>query len=163
MERLESEDLRMHAEGWRAQRSAAVRISVLSLAALLLVSCGSSGGGGTGGTSGGAACARLKPAQYLANARIAFFGTMLPGQSVKMDGSNVLVSPARVRVARYLKGRGPDIVTVTTAVTRAGSTNVVNGDGIEAQSGQKWQIYTSSNHVPFETSICAGTKQLASR
>ena len=154
----------MHAEGWRAQRSAAVRISVLSLSALLLVSCGSSGGGGgTSGTSGGAACARLKPAQYLANARIAFSGTMLPGQSVKMDGIDVLVSPARVRVARYVKGRGPDIVTVTTAVTRSGSATVVNGEGIEAQSGQKWQIYTSSNHVPFETSICAGTKQLSSR
>ena len=116
---------------------------------------GSGAGGGTsgGGTSGGAAsCAYFTQPDYLAMARVVFVGTMLPGRTV----NGLLVSPARVRVTRYIKGSGPAVVTVQTAVSHSGSTG--DAEGITARSGQTWQIYTTSRHLPFETGVCSGSR-----
>jgi hypothetical protein len=80
---------------------------------------------------------------------------MLPGSTVNLGGQRVLLSPARLKVTRYLKGTGPAIVSVTTAVGRAGDT--LNAEGIEPQPGQQWKIYTPSRHMPYQTSICDGS------
>src|SRR5215469_9315414 len=106
-------------------------------------------------TGHGAACASLSPAKQLADAQIAFLGTMLLGPTVKLGGQQILLSPARVRVTRYLKGTGPAIVSVITVASHAGDT--ANAEGIEPQPGQRWTIYTSSSHMPYQTSICDGS------
>jgi hypothetical protein len=124
-----------------------------------LSACGSSSNAGV--TSGnGASCANRSAAAYLASARIAFIGIMLPGPAASTGQGNVLVSPARVRVTRYLKGGGPHIVTVVTAITRNGSMTSVNEDGIQALPGQSWRIYGTTQHMPYMTSICAGSTRL---
>jgi hypothetical protein len=89
---------------------------------------------------------------------VVFTGTMLPGPTADLGRHRVLVSPARVLVTRYLKGHGPKIVTVATAVARAGdSGTVVSEDGIQPRAGQHWTIYSSSPRVPYDTSICGGS------
>jgi hypothetical protein len=59
---------------------------------------------GSGGS--GTACAKVSAARYLTQARVAFIGTMMAGDGVRGD-RQLLLSPAKVRVSRYLKGRGP--------------------------------------------------------
>jgi hypothetical protein len=116
----------------------------------------SSEGSGTGTSAG--SCATATSSEYFAAARMVFTGTMLPGPTADLSGHRVLVSPARVRVARYLKGHGPKIVTVATAVAHDGdSSTIVSEDGIQPQAGQHWTIYTSSLRVPYDTSICGGS------
>ena len=109
------------------------------------------------GTSAGS-CAAATSSEYFAAARTVFTGTMLPGPTADLGGHRVLVSPARVRVTGYLKGHGPKIVTVVTAVARAGdSGTVVSEDGIQPWAGQHWTIYTSSPRAPYDTSTCGGS------
>jgi hypothetical protein len=98
-----------------------------------------------------ASCVGLSSAAQFAAARLVFVGRMLPGPATRFG---VLRSPARIRVDRYLKGHGPRIVKVDTAVTDA--TTIVE-DGISPRAGQRWKIYTSSRRQPFQTSICAGS------
>jgi hypothetical protein len=127
-------------------------IALPPVAVAAAVACGSSGGSGQAGS-----CAPAPPAGYLAAARIAFAGIMLPGPAVRSSHGSVLVSPARVRVTRYLKGGGPAVVTVTTGVTRTASGAASNAEGIEPRAGQRWTIYTASRQMPYETSDCNGT------
>jgi hypothetical protein len=105
-----------------------------------------------------ASCAALSPAALLAAARLVFVGEMLPGPTVLMGaGRKVLASPARMRVARYLKGHGPTTVTVETAVRIVPGGITGSGEGIEPLAGQRWKIYSNSRHQPFATSVCAGS------
>jgi hypothetical protein len=105
-----------------------------------------------------ASCAALSPAALLNAARLVFVGEMLPGPAVPVGaGRKVLASPARMRVARYLKGHGPTTVTVDTAVRIVPGGITGNGEGIEPRAGQLWKIYTNSRHQPFATSVCAGS------
>jgi hypothetical protein len=91
-------------------------------------------------------------------ARLVFIGTMLPGRTI--DGPDgLLVSPARVRVERYIKGSGPAVVTVETAVISTGNGEAA--EGIMAHPGQTWKIYTTSRHQPFLTSDCDGSHSTA--
>lgn len=115
-----------------------------------IISCGSSSQGSSSGS-----CASDTPARYFAGARVVLLGTMLPGRTADLGGHHVLVSPARVRVIRYLKGDGPRVVSVVTGVTAG---NAVIEDGIEPVAGQHWKIYTQSQRTPYQTSICQGTK-----
>lgn len=108
-------------------------------------------------TGSAASCAGLTRGQQLAAARLVFTGRFLAGPTVRVGGRDVLVSPARMRVLRYIKGRGPTLVRVTTAVTAQRS---IAEDGIEAQAGERWLIYTDSRHGPYETSMCAGSRRL---
>jgi len=64
-----------------------------------------------------ASCAAVSPAQQFAAARLVFIGVALPGPTAHYSKRPVLASPARMRVERYLKGHGPGIVRVATAVT----------------------------------------------
>jgi hypothetical protein len=109
-----------------------------------------------------ASCAGLRPAQELAAARLVFLGRMLPGPSAVVDGREVLGSPAKVRVMRYLKGAGPRTVTVSSAVTITGNGLTVAEDGIEPQVGEVWKLYTRSREQPYETSTCGGSIRLRS-
>jgi hypothetical protein len=115
---------------------------------------GSGGGTSGGGTGGAASCAYFTQPGYLAMARVVFVGTMLPGRTIN-GPHGLLVSPARVRVARYLKGTGPAVVTVETAVSPSGDG--MSGEGIMASPGQTWKVYSASGHPPFATGVCSGS------
>lgn len=106
-------------------------------------------------TGSGASCLPRTQSQYLAMARTVFEGYMLQGPAI--DGS--LASPAKLRVVRYLKGTGPQIVTVVTAATESGNNVLTSEDGIQPQAGQRWKIYTTTKSMPYQTSVCAGSSQ----
>jgi hypothetical protein len=73
-----------------------------------------------------ASCVGLTAAQQFAAARIVFDGVMLSGPTVGSGRRRVLSSPARVRVVRYLKGSGPGLVRVQTALRRVPNGVVSN-------------------------------------
>jgi hypothetical protein len=135
-------------------RRAAAALSLLT--ATTIAGCSSSGGAGTSAGS----CAAGSPSDYLTSAKIVFVGVMLPGPTVSMGQGDVLTSPARVRVVRYLKGDGPRVVTVVTGVTQAGNGAAVSEEGIQALAGQRWQIYATTRNMPYQTSICDGSTPL---
>lgn len=94
-------------------------------------------------------------AAYLDRARTVFLGTALPGPTANAGSAGaVLVSPAHFRVLSYLKGGGPRVVTVQTALTIRGNAVAAVEDGIEPQ---RWRIYTASLHMPYQTSACGGS------
>jgi len=142
-------------------RRLAAALSLLAAAALAatgLTACGSPGGTQS---SEGASCAAESPSVQFASAQIVFVGVMLPGPAVQMGQGDVLTSPARVRVERYLKGGGPPVVTVITGVTSNASGVTVAGEGIQATAGQRWKIYTTSSTMPYDTSVCGGSAPVA--
>jgi hypothetical protein len=106
-----------------------------------------------------ASCVGLSAQRQLAIARLLFVGRARPGPTAHVDGRNVLISPARFRVLRYIKGHGPANLRVYTAVPANG---VVSEDGIEPQAGESWRVYTSSKHGPYNTNICLGSRQVRS-
>jgi hypothetical protein len=110
-------------------------------------------------TAVAASCAAVSPAKQLAEARRVFVGVMLPGPATQRG---VLGSPARMRVERYLKGRGPRIVRVDTALRIEPGGITGGSEGIEPKAGQRWKIYTDSRHQPFATSICGGSRRVGS-
>lgn len=151
--------LRRQATAPRPTATCAVTLSVTL--AVLAAACtssthGSSEGSGNGSSAG--SCAARSASEYLAQARIAFIGTMLPGPTASLGVHHILVSPAHVRVIRYLKGGGPAVVTVATGISDSGDT--ANEDGIEPVAGQRWKIYISARQMPYQTSICDGTKPM---
>jgi hypothetical protein len=112
-------------------------------------------------TVSAASCAAVSPARQFADARLVFVGTMLPGPATVIDGRRVLVSPARLRVRRYLKGHGPKTVRVMTAVSLIGNNSTaVAEDGIEPRAGERWKIFATSRRQPFDTSICTGSARV---
>lgn len=139
----------------------------LLVAPVLISACGGSGGshrpsrqGGSGQIGSGASCASRSAGQELAAARVVFDGKMLTGQTVGVGSERFLASPARVLVTRYLKGKGPQVVEVQTAVRPRANGLVVNEDGIQPTAGQRWRIYSSGVRSPLATSICAGSRPL---
>ncbi|HKO26518.1 MAG TPA: hypothetical protein VJU80_03605 [Solirubrobacteraceae bacterium] len=106
-----------------------------------------------------ASCAAVSPAQQFAAARRVFVGVMLPGPATQ---GGVLGSPARMRVARYLKGHGPRTVRVDTALRIEPGGITGGSEGILPRAGERWKIYTDSRRQPFATSICGGSKRLVS-
>jgi hypothetical protein len=74
----------------------------------------------------------------------------------------MLLSPARFRVVRYLKGRGPRRVRVQTALRKVdGDTYMWTSVGIDPRAGERWRIYgfRAKNGV-VRTSSCAGSGRL---
>jgi hypothetical protein len=127
---------------------------------LVLAGCGTATTAPGQRTVSAASCAGFSPAAQFANARVVFVGTALAGPTVRTAGRDVLTTPARMRVARYLKGRGPRTVSVVTGVAGSGSRVSVTEDGIEPVAGQRWKVYSDSRRSPYDTSICAGSKPL---
>lgn len=105
-----------------------------------------------------ASCAAVSPAEKFNMARKVFVGVMLPGPTTQQG---VLGSPARMRVERYLKGHGPRIVRVDTALRIEPGGVTGNSEGIEPKAGERWKIYTQSRRQPFDTSICSGSTRVA--
>jgi hypothetical protein len=130
-------------------------------AAITIAASACAGSGGAVVSSGVVSCANRPASSYLASARVAFTGVMLPGPAVSTGQGSVLVSPARVRVTRYLKGSGPPIVTVVTAVILNDGGFSVSEDDIQPQAGQFWRIYAASQHMPYQIAACSGSVLLA--
>lgn len=147
-----------------ARRLTSVRRYLCLGATLFLTGCGSAQVVGTPVRDTGvtASCAGLSPAAQFATARLVFVGRVLPGPTADFGGRRVLVSPARMQVERYLKGRGPATVSVDTEVTIEPGGVTGTEDRIEPRVGERWEIYTSSRRQPFDTSICAGSGRVAS-
>jgi hypothetical protein len=102
----------------------------------------------------------LTVAQQFAAATVVFDGTALAGATV--PGANgILASPARLRVQHYLKGAGPAVVTVQTAIKSvAKRITIVSEDGIRPRAGERWRIYASTTTEPYGTSMCLGSRRL---
>ena len=130
-------------------RHLVVTTLMISVVAVMLTACASGGGPAGGGSrdgtvAGAGSCAAASPPVHFSHARIVFIGT-------------ALTSPGQFRVVRYLKGSGPAVVRVQTALASRGNATVFSEDGIEPRAGQQWKIYTSSLHTPYETSLCDGS------
>lgn len=146
---------------------AAASLSVLAALGIAGCATGSSGTPPTKQTSSrtidhatAASCAGLTAPQQFAAAKLVFDGEMLAG-AVAPTSSGILASPARVRVTRYLKGNGPAVVAVQTAIkTLDAGASLVTEDGIRPRAGERWRIYTSSASRPYATSICLGSRRL---
>jgi hypothetical protein len=146
------------------RRGRAANALLASVAAMVLAGCASAGQtSGSISQSGimagaGDSCAAASPPAYLGRARTVFTGTALPGPTTDAGSAGaVLVSPAHFRVLSYLKGSGPRVVTVQTAITIRGNAVAAVEDGIEPRAGQRWRIYTASLHMPYQTSACGGS------
>lgn len=81
----------------------------------------------------------------------------LAGLTARVGNQSALTSPARMRVLRYVKGSGPTVVSVGTAVTRGGR---ITEDGIVPHRGERWEIFSDSQRSPYATSICDGSRRL---
>lgn len=112
-------------------------------------------------SSGGQCAGGGGPSAFQSAAHVVFVGLMLRGPTVHTPKGDILVSPASMRVIRYMKGNGPKTVTVQTAISRVGDTTTMNAEGIQARIGQRWRIYATSSAIPYRTSICAGSKPIA--
>jgi hypothetical protein len=96
--------------------------------------------------------------QHRAQADVVFGGIFLRGPATR----GMLLSPARFRVVRYLKGRGPRRVRVQTAVRKlGGDTYVWMSEGIDPRAGERWRIYGfKARNGVVRTSLCAGSGRL---
>jgi hypothetical protein len=132
--------------------------------AVLACSCGSSAGAAQPASrvtrAVAASCVGLTARQQYRSARLVFDGTMLAGATVGAGGHRVLSSPARVTVSRYLKGHGPRIVRVQTAVTATSNGVTENSEGIFPRVGERWRIFTDRSRQPLPTSDCNGSRRL---
>jgi hypothetical protein len=130
----------------------------LLAAVALLAACGRGGAAAGPGEGSAASCAALPPGGALAQARVAFVGVALPGPTARLGNRRLLISPARMRVRRYLKGTGPRIVRVQTGVFGDGA---FGSEGIDPAPGERWIVYTRSERPPYATGVCDGSKRIA--
>jgi hypothetical protein len=114
-----------------------------------------------GQSAAAASCVGLTRREQQAAAKVVVTGRMLSGRSTTVGNRHVLLSPARVRVSRYLKGSGPQTVEVRTGVRLSRGQIQTEEDGIMPSEGQRWEILSSSRQMPLQTSICSGSRQLA--
>ncbi len=142
-----------------------IAVSLIATAIMsLMCACGTSAGATSSESNGtsavAASCAGLSAREEFTAAKLVSDGTMLPGSTVQEGQRRVLSSPARVRVSRYLKGRGPRVVRVQTGSTHTGSGVTVSGEGIQPVAGQRWRIYADRSSQPLTTSVCSGSRRL---
>ncbi len=135
--------------------------ALLVMVASLMAGCGSAGDTRPQVAIGGAAsCAGLSSSQQLARATLVVVATALVDPTKESGSQRTLVSPARVRIDRYIKGRAPGVVEVETAVSPHHGELIVNADGIMLAAGQRWKLFLTGRHSPYQTSICAGSKRV---
>jgi hypothetical protein len=101
-----------------------------------------------------ASCIRSTPAQQRARADVIFNGIALENPTP--------TGIQRFRVSRYLKGRGPLIVRVSTGnMRRADGTGSVTSVSIVVHRGERWQIFAQgSTRRVLRTSVCDGSRRL---
>lgn len=136
------------------------RLLVAAGAVILISGCGGQSKSANRIDPGAASCAALSLKQEMRHARLVFDGKLLRGQTALVGSSLALTSPARFEVLRYLKGQGPKVVRIQTAVTRRQSGTTVSEDGILARAGERWRIFTDGNTQPLPTSMCGGSHPL---
>ena len=115
-------------------------------------------GGASTALSRPTSCVYQTEKQHRAQAEVVFGGIFLRGPTTQ----GRLLSPARFRVVRYLKGKGPRRVRVQTAVRKLDSdTYEWMSEGIDPRAGERWRIYgfRTRNGV-VRTSGCAGSGRL---
>jgi hypothetical protein len=137
-------------------------IAVVGAATVLLSGCGTETGAGDPNLMTGteASCVGLTPARQNAEARLVVLASALAGPTVGSGPRSVLLSPARMRIIRYLKGHGPRIIKVQTAVTKHGASVTEVEDAIAPVAGQRWKLFLTGRRAPYRTSTCAGGKRI---
>lgn len=108
-----------------------------------------------------ASCAALNSSEQYAHATLVVLATALAGRTVQLGSQYLLASPARMRIGRYIKGHGPRILEVETAVTAHGARRTVTEDGIAPVAGQRWRLFLTGEHSPYQTSICVGSRPVS--
>ncbi|HUZ19506.1 MAG TPA: hypothetical protein VMU75_02915 [Acidimicrobiales bacterium] len=116
---------------------------------------------GAAATAGGA-CAERSGAATAARAAVVVIARALPGPTVELGGLHVLASPARFAVVRYVKGHGPPVVEVETAVRRVSGPARLSPGGIRPVAGQTWEIVAPKGASPLATSVCDGSRTVTS-
>ncbi len=104
--------------------------------------------------SAAASCVVMTAAQQRARAQIIFNGVALDGPTA--------TGIERFRVIRYLKGKGPKIVRLSTGRKRyTGGGGVTTSVSIDAKRGQTWRIYARRLRPGiFQTTVCDGSRRL---
>jgi hypothetical protein len=100
-----------------------------------------------------AMCLPATDAERLADADIVFEGLVIEGP----------LSPARLKVLRYIKGSGPAELAVKTGnVKNPDGTITANSAGIRPRPGELWVIYgLGTSEGAVVTSSCAGSRRLS--
>lgn len=110
-------------------------------------------------TPASASCRPTSRAKLERKAEVVVKGTFAKGP----DLGRVLLSPARLRKARYLKGRGPKRPLVTTSTRDVGDGFYqTTSDGIDPRAGERWLLIgdLSRDGRKILTGVCWGTKRL---
>ena len=100
-----------------------------------------------------ASCIAMSPAEQRARAHVIFDGVALEGPTP--------TGVQRFRVTRYVKGRGPRVVRVSTGtVRRPDGTGSVTSVSVVAERGERWRIFgRGSPRRVVRTSICDGSRR----
>jgi hypothetical protein len=140
-----------------------IAVGIAGAAIVLGSGCGVTGAGDAKVITGtSASCVGLTPLQQDRQARLVVLARALAGPTVRRGAKKVLLSPARMRIIRYLKGHGRAIITVHTAVTKHGTTVTESEDAIAPVAGQRWHLFLTGRRQPYRTSICAGSRRAGS-
>ncbi|HEY2769129.1 MAG TPA: hypothetical protein VGI87_01065 [Solirubrobacteraceae bacterium] len=140
-----------------------IAVGIAGAAIVLGSGCGVTGASDAQVMTGtSASCAGLKPSLQYSQARLVVLANALAGPTARRGAKNVLLSPARMRIIRYLKGHGRSTITVQTAVTKHGTTVTESEDAIEPVAGQRWHLFLTGRRQPYRTSICAGSRRVGS-
>jgi hypothetical protein len=117
----------------------------LAIAAILLAAA-------VGAATASASCIRMTAAEQRARAGVIFDGVALEGPTA--------TGVQRFRVTRYLKGRGPRVVRVSTGnIKRAGGGSVTSVS-IIVRRGERWRIFAQgSAQRVLRTSVCDGSRK----
>jgi hypothetical protein len=102
---------------------------------------------------GYASCVAMTATQQRARADVIFDGTALEGPTP--------TGIQRFRVTRYLKGRGPQIVRVSTGnIRRADGSGTVTSVSLLVKRGERWRIFARGNpRVVLRTNVCDGSRK----
>ena len=100
-----------------------------------------------------ASCIPLSSAEQRARADVIFDGVAMEGPTA--------TGVQRFRVLRYLKGRGPKLVRVSTGnIRRADGTGSVTSVSVVAARGQRWRIFArGSTRSVLRTTVCDGSRR----
>jgi hypothetical protein len=100
-----------------------------------------------------ASCIAMSPAEQRARADAIFDGLALEGPTA--------TGVQRFRIIRYLKGRGPRVVRVSTGhIRRADGSGSVTSVSVVAARGERWRIFArGSPRRVLRTSVCDGSRR----
>jgi hypothetical protein len=101
-----------------------------------------------------ASCIHMTAARQRARAHVIFVGVALDGPTA--------TGIERFRVTRYLKGKGPRIVRLSTGRKRyPDGSGVVTSVSIDARRGETWRIYARRLRPGvFQTTVCDGSRRV---